>query len=152
MMAEMAEVLRPIVAEVQVGVPLAKLWDVTTSEATVPQWLGCMNYRKAVGATFHMQPDGAKKSAGDLTGATHCEIVGMKEPHKLDFTWFVPGTPATLVEISLFSEGPARSFVRMVHSGWDQFPADAVRGFHDQLTIGWKEGVLPNLKRVAEAS
>jgi uncharacterized protein YndB with AHSA1/START domain len=149
-MANVGEALRPLIAEIQVNVPLAKLWEVATSEATVPGWLGCMNYRKSVGTTFYMQPDAAKRGAGDTSGATHCEVVLLKEPHKFDFTWFVPGTPATLVEISLFSEGPDKSFVRLVHSGWDQFPADAVQAFHTQLAVGWTQGVLPNLKRLAQ--
>jgi hypothetical protein len=55
------------------------------------------------------------------------------------------------VKISLFSEGPDRSFVRLTHEGWEQFPVEAVRAFHEQLSNGWNGGVLPGLRRAAEA-
>jgi uncharacterized protein YndB with AHSA1/START domain len=149
-MAVTEDVLRPIVAEIGVDAPLDRLWQFMTSEGTAPNWLGCMNYHAAVGATFHMQPDAAKRQAGDPSGATHCDIITLKPPHKFDFSWYMPGTPQTMVEISLFSEGNSRSFVRLVHSGWEQFPADAMRAIHEQLAIGWRDGVLPSLKRGAE--
>jgi uncharacterized protein YndB with AHSA1/START domain len=143
------DVLLPIVAEIQIDAPIDHVWEIMTGEASVPGWLGCLDYRRAVGTTFFMQPDPAKRAAGDRSGATHCDVVLLKPPHKFDFTWYVPGTPATLVEISLFSEGPDRSFVRLVHSGWQQFPVDAVRAFHAQLAGGWKSAVLPGLKAAA---
>jgi uncharacterized protein YndB with AHSA1/START domain len=151
-MAGTGDVLRPIVAEIGIDAPLDRLWPVMTGEGTAPGWLGCMNYHAAVGATFHMQPDAAKRQAGDTGGATHCDIVTLKPPHKFDFSWYMPGTPQTMVEISLFSEGPARSFVRLVHGGWEQFRAEDVRAIHDQLARGWRDSVLPNLKQLAEGA
>jgi uncharacterized protein YndB with AHSA1/START domain len=142
--------LLPIVAEIAISAPIDHVWDVLTAEASVPLWLGCMNYRASLGSTFHMQPDGAKREAGDTSGATHCDIVLLQQPNKFNFSWYVPGTPQTLVQISLFSEGPEQSFVRLLHFGCDQFPAAAVQGFYDQLKIAWGQAVLPNLKRVAE--
>jgi uncharacterized protein YndB with AHSA1/START domain len=146
-----SDVLRPIVAEISIEAPIAHVWEVMTSEDSVPGWLGCMNYRREVGTTFHMQPDPAKRQAGDISGATHCDVVTLRAPHNFDFTWYMPGTPATFVKISLFSEGPDRSFVRLSHEGWEQFPADMVRAFHEQLSGGWSGGVLPGLRRAAEA-
>jgi uncharacterized protein YndB with AHSA1/START domain len=125
---------------------------VLTGEASVPVWLGSMNYRPATGSTFHMQPDGARRAAGDITGATHCDIVLLQKPHKFNFSWYVPGTPQTLVQISVFSEGPSNSFVRLMHFGWDQFPPEAVQGFYDQLSTAWGGAILPSLKRRAEAA
>jgi uncharacterized protein YndB with AHSA1/START domain len=141
--------LLPIVAEIAIEAPIEHVWDILTSEASVPQWLGCMDYKFQQGATFYMQQDPALRAKGDPSGATHCTIVLIQKPHKFNFTWFQPGTPETLVQISLFSEGPGRTFVRLMHDGWDQFPPDAVRPFYDALTSGWSGAVLPNLKRVA---
>jgi hypothetical protein len=74
----------------------------------------------------------------------------MQPPHKFNFTWYVPGTPKTMVEISLFSEGADKSFARLVHSGWEQFPAADIGVIYDALAIGWREGVLPHFKAAAE--
>ena len=141
--------LLPIIAEISIDAPLEHVWDVLTSKATVPHWLGCMDYRPEVGATFFMQQDPELKKKHETDGATHCTIVLMQKPHKFNFTWFQPGTPETLVQVSLFSEGPHKTFVRLMHDGWDQFPADVVKPFYDQLKSGWSGAVLPNLRRAA---
>ena len=144
--------LLPIIAEVSIDAPIERVWEVMTSEATVPDWLGCLGYRREVGATFYMQQDPALRAKADVSGATNCTVALLQKPHKFNFSWFVPGTPETMVQISVFSEGPSRTFVRLMHEGWDQFPADAVQGFYDQLKSDWSGAVLPMLKRVAEAS
>ena len=141
--------LLPIIAETSIDASLEHVWAVLTSEATVPHWLGCVDYRAEVGATFFMQQDPELKKKHKTDGATHCTIVLMQKPHKFNFTWFQPGAPETLVQISLFSEGPHKTFVRLMHDGWDQFPADVVRPFYDQLKSGWSHSVLPGLRRAA---
>ncbi len=148
----MSDTLLPIVAEIGIDAPIAHVWEVLTSEATVPDWLGCIGYRREVGTTFFMQQDAALRAKGDPTGATHCDVVLLEAPHKFNFTWYVPGTPKTLVQISLFSEGPSRTFVRLLHDGWAQFPPEMVKPFHAQLKSGWSGGVLPGLKRLAETT
>lgn len=142
--------LLAIVVETVIHASQAHVWEVLTSEATVPHWLGCMDYRREVGATFFMQQDPALKAKHDTTGSTHCTIQLLDAPSKFVFSWFQPGTPETTVEIHLFADGADKTFVRLLHDGWDQFPPDAVRPFYDALSNGWRSAVLPNLKRAAE--
>ncbi len=144
--------LVPIVAETTITAPIAHAWEVLTSEATVPHWLGCMDYKRQVGATFFMQQDPELRKARDTSGATHCTIRKLDKPNKFVFSWFQPGTPETSVEFHLFPDGPDKTLVRLIHDGWDQFPADAVRPFYDQLSSGWRSSVLPSLKRAATRS
>jgi uncharacterized protein YndB with AHSA1/START domain len=142
--------LPDIIATIGIEAPIAHVWETLTSGATVPQWLGCIGYRRDVGVTFYMQQDMARRERGDTTGATNCTIKRLDPPHRFDFTWFVPGTPETLVEITLSPVGTDRTRVEMRHIGWDQFPAEMVKPFHDQLKSGWSSGVLPALKSAAE--
>ncbi len=146
----MSAPLDPIVATILIDAPIGHVWSVLTSEKTVPDWLGCMSYRAVVGTTFHMQPDPERRRRGDVAGATHCDVVALDPPLRFAFTWYVPGTPKTMVEISLHSDGSGTR-VTLRHEGWDQFPADMVRAFHEQLSLGWSGSVLPNLRRAAEA-
>ena len=148
----MGEPLLPIVAEVDVNAPIERVWDVLIGEKTLPQWLGAMDYRAQVGSTFFMQQDPDKKASGDTDGSTWCEIQAIERPEKFGFSWYVPGTPETAVHISLSSEGPDQTFVRLIHDGWDDFDREAIEDFYDQLAEGWREAVLPNLKRLAESS
>lgn len=142
--------LDPIVATIDIDVPIAVVFDTMTSESAVPNWLGCLNYRREVGTTFHMQPDPQKRAVGDLTGATHCDVTAIDPPRRLAFTWYVPGTPKTTVTISLDAIAQNRTRATLIHEGWDQFPPEMVRPFHEQLKGGWSGGVLPSLKRVSE--
>ena len=118
----------------------------------MPQWLGCLNYTGVPGSTFHMQPDRVKYAAGDASGATFCDIEEIRPPELLRFSWYMPGTPKTMVTIRLQAVDANRSRVTLTHSGWDQFPVEMVKPIRDALDGGWSSFVLPNLKRVAEAA
>lgn len=147
----MGEPLLPIVAEIAIDAPIEKVWDVLTGPASVPRWLGAFDYKAEVGSTFFIQEDPDKQAKGDTDGATWCDVVLLQKPNKFDFSWYVPGTEATMVQISLFSEGPNRTFVRLMHDGWDDFEREAIEDFYEALAADWKNDVLPALKRVAEA-
>ena len=126
-----------------------RVWLVMTEEGMVEAWLGCLGYRCEVGHTFYMQNDAAKRATGDISGATHCQLLAREPPRRLAFSWFFPGTPKTEVAITLESkDGGTR--VRLTHSGWDQFDADQIRAIRDGLEGGWSSFVLPQLKRVSE--
>jgi uncharacterized protein YndB with AHSA1/START domain len=142
--------LPDIVNAIDIDAPRATVWEVLTSPQEVPGWLGCLNYTGVTGSTFHMQPDRAKCAAGDITGATHCDLERLDAPEVLAFSWYMPGTPKTRVTIRLEEKGAARTRATLTHSGWDQFPPEMVRAIHQMLEGGWKSYVLPNLKAAAE--
>jgi uncharacterized protein YndB with AHSA1/START domain len=127
-----------------------RVWEVVTSPELVAEWLGCLGFTGEIGSTFYMQPDPAKRAAGDTSGATHCELEALDPPRSMLFSWFVPGTPKTHVRIELGESGGARTRVRLIHSGWDQFDEAEMKGLRDMLAGGWKSFVLPGLKSVAE--
>lgn len=145
----MTEALVPIVAEITIDAPIEHVWEVLTSDATVPQWLGSADYRRIVGTTFQMSQDGQRVTgAGDE--AIRCDLITLQPPHKFSFTWYVPGAPKTLVQISLFSEGAGRTYVRLVHEGWEQFPPEEVRPLYDRLAGAWRQSALPKLRNIAQ--
>jgi len=144
--------LAPIRESIAIDASIDTVWRIMTSPETVPRWLGCLNYDGKVGSTFYMQQDQTKARAGDITGATHCEILAMEAPNLLRFSWFVPGFPPTFISMRLDSVSPKQTSVAFTHEGWDQFPPDMVRQIYDALSGGWKSFVLPNLKREAEAA
>jgi uncharacterized protein YndB with AHSA1/START domain len=136
---------------VEIDAPRAVVWSTLTDAGSVPGWLGCLNYTGAPGSTFHMQIDRVKHAAGDTTGATFCDIEEVNPPELFRFSWYMPGTPKTMVTVRLEALGAERTRVTLTHSGWDQFPPEMVRAIRDQLDGGWSSFVLPNLKRAAEA-
>ena len=135
----MGEPLLPIIAEITIERPIDKVWDVLVGEATLPQWLGALDYKPVVGSTFFMQQDPERQAAHDTDGATWCDVALMQKPHKFNFSWYLPGTPETFVQISLFSEGERKTFVRLMHDGWDEFEREAMEGFYEQLAARLEE-------------
>ncbi len=138
-----------IVAETTIEAPIGHVWNVLTSEATVPAWLGCIDYKPQVGATFFMQQDPDLKRARDTSGATHCTIQELTPRERFIFSWFEPGAPDTTVEFHLFPDGANSTLVRLIHSGWDQFAPDVIRPFYEELKTRWRSSQLPALKRAA---
>jgi uncharacterized protein YndB with AHSA1/START domain len=148
----MSEKLADITHGIEIEAPRAVVWTVLTDATSVPQWLGCLNYTGIPGSTFHMQPDRVKYAAGDVSGATFCDVEDVQPPERFVFSWYMPGTPKTMVAIVLKELGPNRTRATLTHSGWDQFPPEMVKGIRDMLDGGWKSHVLPNLKLAAESA
>jgi len=147
----MSETLQDITHAIDIEAPRTTVWAVMTDAHAVPQWLGCLRYTGQPGTTFFMQPDRVKYAADDPSGATNCDIEEMRAPELFRFSWYMPGTPKTMVAIKLEEKGANRTRATLTHSGWDQFPPEMVRAIRDMLDGGWKSHVLPNLKVAAEA-
>lgn len=147
----MSDQLGPILADVEIACSAEHVWRIITSEESVPNWLGCMRYERAVGHVFYMQQDQAKARADDISSATHCEILALDEPRLFKFSWFLPGFPSTDVSFRLEPISPNATRVVFAHEGWEQFPPDQIKAIRDMLDGGWRSFILPNLKRVAES-
>lgn len=145
----MTDRLPDIVARVDIDAPPETVWRFLVEEEHVPRWLGCLEYRKEPGHVFYMQPDAEKREAGSVEGATHCAVLALEEPRRFAFSWYLPGTPETTVELVLEPRGRSTR-VTLTHTGWDQFEAEQVRQIRDALAGGWKSAVLPNLKGLVE--
>ncbi len=146
----MTERLASIQTTVQIDAPQSHVWNVLTEPDYVRQWLGCMRYDNALGHVFYMQQDATKRANDDISGATHCKITALDKPHRFAFTWYLPGTPETLVVIELNTVGDGTTMAVLTHSGWEKFEPEAIRSIREMLEGGWKSAVLPNLKRVSE--
>ena len=143
--------LPDIVHAIEIDAPREAVWEVLTGEDCVPRWLGCMSFAPHVGTTFYMQPDAAKRKRGDVSGATHCNVLTLLPPRILEFSWYMPGTPATTVKIELADLGGGRTRATLTHSGWSLFPPEMIAAIRGQLDGGWKGFVLPALKRESES-
>ena len=148
----MAEKLEDIRESIEIEAPIAQVWEALILPEKVSAWLGCMQFRPEIGSVFYMQPDPQKRGAGDISGATHCELLEIDENEGITFSWYLPGTPETRVSIDLEELDGGRTRVTLTHDGWDQFERDAVEAIWRQLKNGWKSFVLPQLKTVAEES
>jgi len=143
--------LDDIVDSIEINAPIETVWRALSEAESVRQWFGCLQYEAEIGHVFYMQPDEAKREQGDIEGATHCEVLVLEPNDRMEFSWYMPDTPKTLVSIRLAATNDNLTTVSLTHSGWDQFPREAVEDFWQKLKNGWKSFVLPKLKAHAEA-
>lgn len=142
--------LAPIETSIGIAAPIEAVWAAMVDPETVPLWLGCLNFAPVIGHTFHMQPDPAKAAGKDISGATLCDVERMETGKCLQFSWYLPDFPKTVVQIALEAVGPDSTRVSLTHSGWEQFPAEVIAPMRDGLAGGWAGHVLPGLKAHCE--
>lgn len=136
---------------IRIDAPVEVVWSFLTDSQHVPQWLGCMQYKHETGHVFYMQQDGEKRANGDISGATHCEVLALDQPVRFSFSWFFPGTPKTRVtfELAPFENGTEVCFL---HEGWEQFEPEEIGPVRTALAEGWCSFVLPGLMKLVHSA
>jgi len=78
------------------------------------------------------------ETLADGTTSVWGTITHWEPPHRVAFTWH-PGTAeaeATRVEVTFAQNGPGRTVVRLVHSGWERRPDGA--SARESYDSGWE--------------
>lgn len=140
-----------VLSIIEIAAPRERVWRALTRPELVTQWMGCLRYRPAAGHVFYLQPDRARRTAGDVTDAIACRIEVLDEPRRLSFSWGFPDVPDTWVDIRL-RRIVGGTHVRLIHSGWDQFESRESEEMRGGLGQAWHSVALPALRAVAEAS
>ena len=134
-----------------INAPPTQVWDLLAGADGIKQWLGPTTYEPRPGGpiTFDVNHD---------SGQYHMfgEVVTFDPPHTLAFTWTEheagkdPWPVATLVTITLAAENGGTR-VKLVHSGFEQLPADIAPAQFESYTQGWAvRPVLQGLKTLVE--
>lgn len=138
-----------ITSIIEVAAPREVVWRALTKPALVVQWMGCLRFQPLAGHIFYLQPDRARRDAGDIADAIACRIEVLDQPRRISFSWGFPDVPDTWVDIRL-RRIPGGTYVRLVHSGWDQFDARETEDVRGGLGRAWHSVALPRLREVAE--
>jgi uncharacterized protein YndB with AHSA1/START domain len=72
-----------IVVDYTLNEPPAQVWRALTEPALLAQWLMENDIQPIVGHKFNFRT----KPMGDWDGIVYCEVLEVKEPHKLVYTW-----------------------------------------------------------------
>ena len=136
---------------IEIAAPRERVWRALSDPAEVVQWMGCLRFRAEAGHVFYLQPDRARRTAGDVTDAIACRIEILDRPRRLSFSWGFPDVPDTFVDIRL-REISGGTHVRLVHSGWDQFEERETEEIRGGMGRAWHSVALPALKAVAESA
>lgn len=137
-----------VTSVIEIAAPREQVWRALTDPALVIQWMGALRYRPEVGHVFFLQPDRARRLAGDATDGIACRIEILDEPRRLTFSWDLPDTS---VDIRLRNI-PGGTHVRLVHSGWDRYDDRETEDVRGGMGQAWHSVALPALRRVAESA
>ena len=140
-----------VLSIIEIAAPREQVWRALTRPDLVTRWMGCLGFAPAAGHVFYLQPDRARRAAGDTENAIACRIEVFDQPRRLSFSWGFPDVPDTWVDIRL-RRIPGGTHVRLVHSGWDQFEARESENLRGGLGRAWHTVALPALKAVAEGA
>lgn len=135
---------------IEVAAPREQVWRALTDPALLSRWMGCLGFAPAAGHIFYLQPDRARRMAGDATDAIACRIEVLDAPRRISFSWGFPDVPDTWVDIRL-RRIPGGTHVRLVHSGWDQFDDRETEDVRGGMGHAWHSVALPRLRQVAES-
>jgi uncharacterized protein YndB with AHSA1/START domain len=142
-----------VVQDVFIEASPETVWEFVATEEGIKQWLGPRTYTAREGAPidFHVKtPDG-----GEFV--MFGEVVTFDPPRELAFTWTqqtVGGDTwpePTMVTITLEPKDGG-TYVKLVHSGFENLPESIAREEYDGYVTGWEiRPVLQQLKAVVES-
>jgi len=126
-----------ITRTVAVAASLQSTWDALTDPAAIEQWWGHP-------AVF---PDGMRAGASGTFewvghGLMPMRIERFDAPRHFDLLWGElgdeePGEEASLVQFSLVADGPERTLVTVVESGFDRLSTAERRAAMEENVKGW---------------
>lgn len=139
-----------ITRTVAVAASQQRTWEALTDPAAIEQWWGHP-------AVFR---DGVHEGAGGTFewvghGLMPMRVERYDPPHRFDLRWgdlgdAEPGEDATLVQFSLVPDGPGRTLVTVVESGFDRLGTAERRAAMEENVKGWTL-VLDGLVRYVES-
>lgn len=142
--------------EISIAAPIERVWAVITEPEHVSHW-----FSPEAPAEIDLRPGGIMRLDHGQYGVFPMRIVSVDRPRYLAYRWAAafPGEVAdernsTLVEFTLDEDGPGRTTLTLVESGFTaaSVPADrSADAGYDSKAAGWPEA-LDGMRRYAEQS
>lgn len=136
----------PIVKEVLINAPAAKVWHAITDREAMKHWyFDLSGFQPEVGFEFQFEGGDAKKCYLHL-----CKITEVIENQKLAYTWRYDGFSGnSLVTFELFEEG-TQTRVRLTHEGLENFANNGPAFAKENFVAGWNQLIGTSLKDFVE--
>jgi len=137
---------QPVVKEVIINAPAAKVWHAITNQEAMKQWyFDLSGFQPEVGFEFQFEGGDAENCYLHLSKIT--EVVVNK---KLSYSWRYDGFPGNShVTFELFEEG-AQTRVRLTHEGLESFAGAGLAFAKENFVAGWNQLVGIQLKEYVE--
>ena len=115
---------------------IERVWRALTDPALVSEWLMPTDLRAEAGHrfTFHTKP------YPGFDGTVHCEVLRVRPPHELAFSWSGGGLADTEVSFVLEVIGARETRLRFAHTGFDGLLNRLIA--RNVLAAGWRGKIL----------
>jgi uncharacterized protein YndB with AHSA1/START domain len=129
--------MEKIEKKVKINASAEKVWAALTEQDKLGEWmLMPTTFEPVVGKEFTFKAESSEK----WDGLIHCAVKEVEVNRKLVYTWN-PGIDAdTLVSISI-SETEGQTELTLVHTGWEELPAEMRPKLLKDHSKGWDERI-----------
>ncbi|HSP88340.1 MAG TPA: SRPBCC domain-containing protein [Ignavibacteriaceae bacterium] len=136
----------PIIKEVLLNAPVAKVWKAITDKEDMKQWyFDLAEFKPQVG--FKFQFEGGKDEKIYLHLCKVTEVIPNK---KLTYSWRYEGYPGiSFVTFELFSEGN-KTKLKLTHEGLESFGTANPDLARENFVEGWNEIIGASIKKFVE--
>ena len=146
-MSQDQTVTLPIVKQVLIDAPVAKVWKAITDKEDMKQWyFKIAEFKPVVGFEFQFYGEGSKGEK-----YLHlCRITEVVPMEKLQYTWRYDGLDGdSLVTFELIDEN-GKTRLRLTHEGLDSFPKITEDFGKESFNKGWTYLIETSIKEFAE--
>lgn len=138
---------KPLIVERSYNAPIERVWKAITDKDQMKEWyFELEEFRPEKGFKFRF-------TGGDenVQYLHECEVIVADPPNKLSYSWTYPELSGySVVTFELFSEGVARTRLRLSHEGIETFPKDDPNFDIASFTKGWNEIIGELLRKYVE--
>ena len=136
--------MEKIEKKITISAAVEKVWEALTEPNQLGKWmLMPTTFQPVVGKEFTFKAEENEK----WDGIIYCKVREVEINKKLVFTWN-PGIDAETLVTILISEKEGKTNLTLIHTGWENLPAEMRPQLIDGHSKGWDERFVQKLSEL----
>jgi len=136
--------MEKIEKKITINASAEKVWAALTEPDKLGDWmLMATTFEPFVGKEFTFKAESSEK----WDGLIHCRVKEVEINRKLVYTWN-PGIDAETLVTILVSEKEGQTHLTLIHTGWENLPAEMRPQLIEGHSKGWDERFVKNLSEL----
>ena len=137
--------MEKIEKKVSINAPAEKVWKALTEPKQLGEWMMMpTTFEPVVGKEFTFKAEGME----GWDGFFHCTVKEVEVNKKLVYTWNSGMINAETLVTILISETGGQTELTLIHTGWENLPAEMRSQMIDGHSKGWDERFVKKLSEL----
>jgi len=137
--------MEKIEKKVSINAPAEKVWKALTEPKQLGEWMMMpTTFEPVVGKEFTFKAEGME----GWDGYFHCIVREVEVNKKLVYTWNSGMINAETLVTILISETEGQTELTLIHTGWENLPAEMRSQMIDGHSKGWDERFVKKLSEL----